>query len=211
MNTLLKLAALMALTLLPFPADAESPPLALPAPQTAGGKPLMQVLRDRQSRREFSTNTLPLQTLANLLWAGFGTNRLDGRRTAPSTMNCQVMDLYVATADGVARYDATTHALCPVASGDLRSKTGGQDYVKTAPVALILVADLSRMEKAKPEDRERYAAIDAGCITQNLYLFCAAEGLATVVHEMDRRELPALLHLKPEQRIMLAQSVGFPK
>lgn len=211
MNIRLILISLIALALLHSPAAAESQPLTLPAPQTAGGKPLMQALMERQTRREFSTNALPLQTLANLLWAGFGTNRIDGRRTAPSTMNAQVIDLYVATTQGVMRYDATNHMLRPVAFGDMRGKTGGQDFVKAAPVALILVADLSRLEKARPEDRERYAAIDTGCITQNLYLFCASEGLATVVHEVDRRELPALLKLKPEQRIILAQSVGYPK
>ena len=183
----------------------------LPAPQFNAGKSLWQTLQERQSRREFRTNTVPLQTLANVLWAGFGTNRTDGRRTAPSTMNAQVLDLYVVTAEGTTRYDAARHALVPVVSGDLRGKTGGQDYVKSAPVAILLVADLSRMDKARPEDRERYAAIDAGCVTQNLYLACAAEGLATVVHEMDRRELPGLLALKPEQRLMLAQSIGLPK
>jgi len=211
MNTHLILILVTALALLHSAGAAESQPFALPAPQTAGGKPLMQALMDRQSRREFSPNAIPLQTLANLLWAGSGTNRLDGRRTVPSTMNAQVIDLYVATAEGVMRYDATNHMLRPVASGDVRGKTGGQDFVKAAPVALIFVADLARLEKAKPEDRERYAAIDAGCITQSLYLFCASEGLATVVHEVDRRELPALLKLKPEQRIVLAQSVGYPK
>lgn len=211
MNIYLKLISVSAVALLHTSVTAESQPLTLPAPQTTGGKPLMQALKERQSLREFRTNAIPLQTLANLLWAGFGINRADGRRTAPSTMNAQVMDLYVATAEGVMCYDAVNHSLLPVASGDLRGKTGGQDFVKTAPVALILVADLSRMKKAKPEDRERYAAIDAGCITQNLYLFCASEGLATVVHEVDRRELPVFLNLKPEQRIMLAQSVGYPK
>ena len=211
MKLRLILISLIASTVLCFPAAAESLPLKLPAPQTSGGKPLMQALRDRQSRREFSTNSLPVQTLANLLWAGCGTNRLDGRRTAPSTMNAQVIDLYVATAEGVTRYDATNHVLHAVASGDLRSRTGGQDFVKAAPLALIFVADLSRLSKARPEDRERYAAIDTGCITQNLYLFCASEGLATVVHEVDRGELTALLKLKPEQRIILAQSVGLSK
>jgi nitroreductase len=212
MNVRLILILLAAATLWLAPAaNAEPQSVALPAPQTATGKPLMQALMDRQSRREFSPQALPVPMLANLLWAGCGTNRVDGRRTAPSTMNAQTIDLYVATAQGVMRYDATNHLLCPVASGDMRGKTGGQEFVKTAPVALIFVADLSRLAKANPADRERYAAIDAGCIAQNLYLFCASEGLATVVHEMDRRELSALLKLKPEQRIILAQSVGYPK
>lgn len=190
---------------------AELTSIALPQPQIDAGRPLMQVLRDRKSTREFSANTLPLQTLANLLWAGFGTNRIDGHRTAPSTMNAQEIEIYVALATATYAYDALKHCLRPVAAGDLRAKTGGQDFVKTAPVALIYVADLTRLEKAKPEERERYANIDVGFISQNIYLYCASEGLASVVHELDRRELPALLKLKPDQRVLLAQSVGYPK
>jgi len=190
---------------------AELPTIVLPKPQTDGGRPLMEVLRDRKTVREFSTNALPLQTLSDMLWAGFGTNRVDGHRTAPSTMNAQTIDVYVALPDGTYVYEAQGHRLYPIISGDFRAKTGGQDFVKAAPVALIFVADLSRLEKAKPEDRERYANIDAGFISQNIYLYCASERLATVVHELDRRELPSLLKLKPEQRAILAQSVGFPK
>ena len=192
-------------------AAAELQPLSLPQPQTDGGRPLMQVLKDRQTVREFSTNALPLQTLANLLWAGFGTNRVDGRRTAPSAMNSQEIDIYVALRDGTYVYDALRHELRPVAAGDIRGKTGGQDFAKAAPVTLMFVADLPRLAKAKPEERERYAGIDTGSISQNIYLFCASEGLAAVVHELDRRQLPALLNLKPDQRIILAQAVGYPK
>jgi len=192
-------------------AAAELQPIALPPPQTDGGRPLMQVLRDRKTIREISTNALPLQTLANLLWAGFGTNRVDGHRTAPSAMNSQEIDIYVALADGTYLYEPQGHRLQPVISEDVRARTGGQDYVKAAPVALIFVADLSRLVKAKPEERERYAGIDTGYISQNIYLFCASEGLASVVHELDRRQLPGLLKLKSDQRLILAQSVGYRK
>jgi nitroreductase len=185
--------------------------IPLPPPQLNAGRPLMQVLKDRKSTREFSANALPLQTLANVLWAGFGTNRVDGHRTAPSTMNSQEVEIYVALAAATYVYEPTNHCLRPVAAGDLRGKTGGQDFVKVAPVALVFVADLARLEKAKPEDRERYASIDVGFISQNIYLCCTSEGLASVVHELDRRELPTLLKLKPEQRVLLAQAVGFPK
>jgi nitroreductase len=192
-------------------AGAELQPIALPPPQTDGGRPLMQVLKDRKTIREISTNALPLQTLANLLWAGFGTNRVDGNRTAPSAMNSQEIDIYVALAGGTYLYEPRDHRLWPVISEDTRAKTGGQDYVKAAPVALIFAADLSRLVKAKPEERERYAGIDTGYISQNIYLYCASEGLASVVHELDRRQLPSLLKLKPDQRLILAQSVGYPK
>ena len=110
-------------------AAAELQPLLLPQPQTEIGRPLMQVLLDRKTTREFGTNSLPLQTLANLLWAGFGTNRVDGHRTAPSTMNARSIELYVALAGGTYVYEPDAHRLRPVAAGDLRAQTGGQDFV----------------------------------------------------------------------------------
>jgi len=190
----------------------ELSPISLPAPQTEGGMPFMQVLKERRSTREFSSKPLPPQMLANLLWAGFGINRAtNAHRTAPSAMNSQEIDIYVATADGVYLYDAKANQLQPILAGDLRAKTGGQDYVKSAPVALLFVADLSRLAKAKPEDRERYASIDTGYISQNVYLFCASAGLSSVVHELDRALFQETLKLKPDQKIILAQSVGFPR
>jgi len=187
-------------------------PLQLPDPETHAGRPLMAALKQRQTLREFSSRALTQQHLANLLWAGFGINRPQtAHRTAPSAMNCQEIDLYLATAEGVYLYDARANRLQPVWEGDARAKTGGQDFVKTAPVAVLLVADLTRLAKAPPADRERYAWLDAGCISQNLYLYCASEGLATVVHELNRSPLQEVLKLRPEQKVILAQSVGFPK
>ena len=196
-----------------FPVTAgELGPIALPAPQTDGGKPFMQVLKERHSTREFSPKALPPQMLADLLWAGFGINRAtNAHRTAPSAMNSQELDIYVATAEGVYLYDAKANQLQPVAAGDIRGQTGGQDFVKTAPVALLFVADLSRLVKAKPEERESYAWIDTGYVSQNIYLFCASAGLASVVHELDRAKLADALKLRPEQKIILAQAVGFAK
>ena len=186
--------------------------IQLPPPQTDGGKPFMRVLKERRSTREFATNALPPQVLSDLLWAGFGINRPDiEHRTAPSAMNSQEIDLYVATVEGLYLYEAKAHQLQPVAAGDHRTKTGGQDFVKQAPVALVFVADLPRLAKAKPEERERYASIDTGFISQNIYLFCASEGLGSVVHDLDRAKLKDTLKLTPNQRIILAQSVGFPK
>jgi len=194
------------------PAGAAEPaPVQLPPPQTEGGQPFLRVLRERKTVREISPKPLPPQLLSGLLWAGFGINRPgNGHRTAPSAINSQEIDLYVATKEGVFLYEPKTNQLLPVASGDLRGRTGGQDFVKTAPVALVFVADLSRLSKAPPKEREHYAWIDTGYISQNVYLFCASEGLATVVHELDRGPLKAVLRLKPDQTIILAQSVGFP-
>jgi nitroreductase len=190
---------------------AELKPVPLPAPQTDGGKPLMQALKERRTIREFKPDPLPAQTLANLLWAAFGINRpASGHRTAPSAMNSQEVDIYVALPEGLYLYDARTNALTPVLAGDLRALTTGQPAFKQAPVVRIFVADLSRLAKAKPESRRFYADVDTGYISQNVYLYCASAGLATVVHDLDRAPLLTVMKLRPEQQIILAQPVGYP-
>ncbi len=187
--------------------------MSLPPAQFTGGKPFMQVLQERKSTREFTAEALESQTLANLLWAAYGTNRPDGHRTVPSAMNSQEMDLYVFTATGVYLYDSKLNQLTPVKAGDLRPKLSGQAYVKQAPVSLLYVADLARLVKAKPEEKDFYAAVDTGYVSQNVYLFCASEGLGTVVYSVSgtRAELINLLGLRPEQKPILAQSIGKPK
>lgn len=183
--------------------------VALPKPQTDGGKPLMQALRDRKSTRAFTSQKLPEQVLSNLLWAAWGTNRPDDKRTAPSAMNKQEIDVYVVLAEGAYAYDAKAHALKPVASGDLRAQTGGQPFVKDAPLNLVYVADLAKMSGGA-EQAVWYGAA-AGFISQNVYLYCASEGLATVVRGMvDRTALAGPLSLRPDQRIVLSQTVGYP-
>jgi hypothetical protein len=123
-------------------------PVQLPPPQTAGGRPLMEVLNDRKSTREFGSGTLSQQTLSNLLWAAFGINRPDGRRTAPSAMNWQEVGIYVATPAGVYVYDAKTNLLEPVLAGDYRAATGTQSFVKDAAVNLVYISDLSKTDGA---------------------------------------------------------------
>lgn len=188
-------------------------PIPLPQPRNEGGKPLMQALKERRTIREISPAKLPLQTLSDLLWAGFGVNRPQiDHRTAPSAMNSQEIEIYVATADGVSRYDAKANQLLPVTRQDIRLQTGSQPFVTNAPVALIFVADFAKMEKAKGPQKDYYSAIDTGFISQNVYLYCASEGLATVVHDLpDRAKLGKALQLKPDQKIVLAQAVGFPQ
>jgi nitroreductase len=172
----------------------------------------MAALKKRQSHKEFSPRPLTAQALSDVLWAGFGINRPEtGHRTAPSAMNLQELDLYVAMADGLYLYEAKPHQVRRVLTGDLRAKTGGQPALQQAPVVLIVVADFSRMEKAKPADRDFYAAIDAGFISENVYLCCASVGLGTVVHELSRPPLAAAMQLRAEQRIIIAQSIGYPK
>jgi SagB-type dehydrogenase family enzyme len=205
---------LLVLGLSPILAAAqELRPLELPKPQTDGGRPLMQVLRDRHSTREFKTDKLPLQVLSNLLWAAFGINRPEtGKRTAPSAMNWQEVDIYVALPEGLYVYDAKAHRLNPILADDVRAATGGQDFVKGAPLNLVYVADLARTKDAGAEEKNFYTTIDVGFIGQNVYLFCASEGLATVVRgTVDRAALAKLMKLRPEQKIIVAQTVGYPK
>jgi SagB-type dehydrogenase family enzyme len=187
--------------------------IKLPAPRTSGGKPLMQVLKDRHSSREFSGRELPADVLSNLLWAAFGINRPGtGGRTAPSAHDWEEIDVYVATAKGLYLYEPQDHALREILAQDVRAKTGMQPFVEEAPVNLVYVADLTRMTEATPEDKAWYSGPDAGFIAQNVYLFCASEGLAVVVRGMvDRRALGELMSLTPEEKIVLAQTIGYPK
>jgi SagB-type dehydrogenase family enzyme len=187
--------------------------IQLPKPQTDGGKPLMQVLKDRSSSREFSPEKLPIQVLSNLLWAAWGINRPDsGKRTAPSAVSYQEIDIYVATSDGLYLYDAKTHMLKPILSEDIRALTGRQPFVKDAPVNFVYVADYSKMTRSSNEDKDLFSAANTGCIAQNVYLFCASERLATVLRaSIDRPALAKAMNLRPDQRIILSQTVGYPK
>ena len=194
------------------PRAEELKPILLPAPQTQGGKPLMEALKQRRTTREILPDKLPMQVLANLLWSGFGVNRPEsGQRTAPSAMNSQEVELYVALPEGLYVYEAKPHQLKPLLDKDLRAKTSRQPFATNAPVVLVYVADLPRLSRANPDQRPFYAGIDTGCISQNIYLYCASEGLATVVYDLDRAPLAAAMNLRPEQRIILAQAVGYPK
>jgi len=169
----------------------------LPQPDMRGGKPLMQVLHERHSTREFSAKALPQQELSNLLWAAAGVNRpQSGQRTAPSARDWREIDVYVAMADGVYLYEPVAHALRRVVAGDLRARTGVQDFVATAAVNLIYVANLERMSGADAGQRDFYGATDTGFIAQNVYLYCASAGLGTVVRgSVDREALAAALGL----------------
>jgi nitroreductase len=184
-------------------------PVTLPAPQTSGGKPLMQALKERKSTREFSPEKLSPQVLSNLLWAGWGINREDGHRTAPSSSDRQEIEIYAVMADGAYAYDAKANALKPVVSGDLRKLTGSQPFVGEAPLNLVYVADFSKMGNADENAKNATANANTGFIAQNVYLFCASEGLGAVVRgSVPRAELTKALNLRPDQRITLAQTVG---
>lgn len=173
----------------------------------------MQALKQRHTSREFKSKQLPQQILSNLLWAAFGVNRPgSGGRTAPSAHDAQDIDVYVVTAQGTYRYEARAHSLIGVRTGDLRALTGIQDFVKDAPVNLVYVADFSRFPRDSDADKIFYSAADAGHISENVYLYGASENLAVMVRAyIDKPALAKALGFNAQQRIVLAQSIGYPK
>ena len=189
------------------------PTIQLLPPQTEGGKPLMQALKERKSMRTFSTKELPLQVLSDLLWAASGINRPEsGGRTAPTAKNMQEIDIYVAKKEGLYLFDPKAGALVPVLAEDIRAFTGEQSFVKDAPIDLIYVTDHTKMENLTGEQKDFYSATDTGFISENVYLFCASSGLATVVRGwINKLTLTKVMKLRPSQNIILAQTVGYPK
>src|SRR3989339_955644 len=186
--------------------------IKLPKPQMEIGRPLMQVLKDRKPTREFSSAKLSEQTLSNLLWAADGINRPDGKRTAPSSMDMQETSIYVASHDRLYVYDAKENALRLIIKEDIRALTGRQPFVKEAAINLVYVSDISKMSKMAEKDIYLNAGADVGFIAQNVYLYCASEGLATVVRGyFDAATLSKKMNLKDNQKVILAQSVGYPK
>jgi nitroreductase len=190
----------------------ELPALDLPPPRNEGGKPLIEALRLRRSIREYSTRPLPAQVLSDLLWAAFGINRpASGDRTAPYWRHVLVIDIYGATVDGVWLYEPKAHKLLPHLRRDIRAETGMQDFVAKAPLNLVYVAHGERMRDISAEDRRLYASVDTGFIGQNVYLFCASEGLATVFRAaLDYTKLARTMELGTGQFVTFAQSVGYP-
>ncbi|MEK4032375.1 SagB/ThcOx family dehydrogenase [Methylocystis sp. IM3] len=213
MSTLTKLALGMMGRLRPKPARGEaSETIVLPEPQKEGGIPLMEAISKRRSDREFSGQELPLPLLSNLLWAAYGVNRADGHRTAPSALDAQEIDVYVALPSGAYLYDATANQLQLIASSDLRSITGYQDFVDDAPLDLVFVADYSRLKLVPVALRESYASVAAGAISQNVYLFAAGNGLATVIRAwIDREAIANALGLSHDHQVLLSQTVGYLK
>jgi SagB-type dehydrogenase family enzyme len=185
----------------------------LPSPSSDAGGSLMAALENRKSTRSFSSRPLPRQMLSNLLWAAFGINRPDtGFRTAPSPKNSQEIDIYAATGDGLYLYDAHFHQLVQLNKDDIRRFCGKQGFVAKAPLNLIFVADFSKLGDRDEDKKWFYAAADTGFISQNVYLFCAASGLGTVVRDwIERAVLAEKMSLGNEQRIILAQTVGYPQ
>ena len=197
-------------------------PISLPKPEKDGGKSVLAALQERRTNRNISDKPLPMQTLSNLLWAAFGVNREQGNfgkpgRTAPSASNSQEIDLYVALPEGVYLYEAIPHRLTPVVAGDFR-KRSGRGAAATAPVNIFYVVDLARYVLEgnpdrrinDPEVQKSYYYCAVGLIAQNVYLFAASQGLAAWFHNCDKTNTPKEFKLRPDQRVLFAQTVGYP-
>lgn len=183
--------------------------IKLPEPSKKGGKPLMQALNERHSSRDYLNKELTPQQMADLLWAANGINRADGRRTAPSARNKQEIDIYITTAKGIFNYDAAKNSLISVSKDDIRAKTGSQPFVKDAAINILYVCDKTKAASSDEKAMLVCAAFAAGAIAQNVYLYCASEGLGSVVRGMfNSDELSGLLKLNSDQFIVMAQTVG---
>lgn len=213
MNTLTKMALGLMGQLKDRPPHGESTTrVSLPPPRMTGGMPLMDALKARQSQRAFETMPLAMQTLSDLLWAAGGINRAElGGRTAPSALNAQEIDIHVALPAGLYRYEPVEHAMHLEVARDLRRITGYQDFTDDAALDLVFVADHGRMKLVPAAQREAYASTAVGAIAQNVYLYCASAGLATVIRAwIDRDALARAMGLEPDRHVLLAQTVGLP-
>ena len=191
--------------------------IILPEPQIDLEFPLMKALETRRSKRKWKDAPLSEQELSNLLWAACGISkekcgRVKSKRTAPSACNAQEIRVYVLLKKGVFLYDEESHALVEMLTRDIREHTGTQKMMKSAPMGLVYVADLSRMTSPflRSEEAKRFSAwVDTGFISQNVYLYCAAANLGTVVLSLvDRDKLHELMQLKEHEKIVLTQVVG---
>lgn len=181
----------------------------LVAPEKTGGMPLMEALNKRHSSRNISSKKISVQELSNLLWAAFGNSRDEsGKRTAPTANDTRAMDVYVIMDNGTYKYSAEDHSLDMVTEKDLRNFAGKQDFVYTAPVNLVYVADYSKLKEGS--DKEIYSGAHAGFISENVYLYCTSAGLGTVVRAwVDKENLAKEMGLKETQKIILVQTVGY--
>jgi len=188
-------------------------PIKLLPPQTKKGKSLMEALEGRCTTREYSDRAMSLQDISNVLWAANGINRAkEMKHTAPTAVNWQEIDVYAVLGKGIYLYDPHDSTLYPVVKGDLREQAGTQEYVKTAPLNLIYVADYAKMKSAEEAKKESYASADAAFIAENVYLLCAAFDMGCVVRaSVDREKLSVTMKLRSEQKIVLGQTVGFLK
>ncbi len=194
-----------------FAPTTTPPPQPSPSPVAAGSATLQQALKDRKSASGFLAQPVPRPKILELLWAAWGINRPDsGKRTAPSAMNAQEIDLYMLTAEGAFLYDAKANGLTPVSEQDLRAKATSAGSLKDAAVQIVFVADYAKLRGSSQSQKELWSAAHAGFIGQNIYLFCAAEGLGARFYAgIDKTALQASLALREGQAVIFGQAVGY--
>jgi nitroreductase len=191
--------------------------IKLTLPDKNKGIPVMQALNQRKTTRELSDKKLSIQQLSELLWAANGVNREDGKRTAPAAMNKQFVDIYLVLQEGIYIYDPIKNRLIPFKEGDFRKETGSQEFVSIAPVTLVFVSDLAKIQtlpaqaaNLSKEDKLKWAYIGAGCMAENVHLYCSSEGLGAVVRgSIDGQKFGKIMNMRSEQEVLFAQTVGF--
>jgi nitroreductase len=189
-------------------------PIKLNSPKLDKGISIMQALKNRKSERKLSEKMLSMQHLSELLWAANGVNRENGKQTVPSAMNKHAVDVYVVLQEGVYIYEPVEHQLLPIVEGDFRKLAGMQDYVHTAPVNLIYVADLDKLKDlpmpAPTDEKLKWLHIEAGHQAENVYLYCASEGLGVAERTLiDKEKLSDVIKLRSGQKVISAQAVGY--
>jgi nitroreductase len=185
----------------------------LPSPEVHKSS-FMEILQKRKTSRQFDSKELSSQMVADLLWAANGVNRPEsGKRTAPSAHNWQQIEIYLADSSGIFLYDANHNRLITLLNDDIRKLTGIQKYSGEAPVNLIYVMNKSKMDETRYSEKtlENFSYATVGAIAQNVYLFCAARKLNSAVRgEINKAALHKTMGLNSDQKILLAQSVGYP-
>jgi len=204
----MKQIIILALFLISVSLSAQT--ISLPKPQTKGGIGIMDALRNRKTSRNFSAKELDKQKISNLLWSANGINRTDvSKRTAPSASNCQEIEIFTFTKEGIYLYDAKKNSLILRKKGDYRKQVGAQPFMTKAPVILVFASDLDKMKKYDSDHQKFYSATDVGFVSQNVYLYCASVNLATVVcGSIDYKVLNELIGMK-NGKVLLAQPVGY--
>ncbi len=188
--------------------------IKLPAPDLSQKSlTVVEALAQRHSVREYANKELTLQEISNLCWAACGESRDNEHITAASAMNRQEVRLYVFTKDGVCEYLAHENVLKPVADGDNRKLVAGpQDFVKDAPVCLVMVVDYDKFGMKEHPHATEMCCVDVGNVSENVNLYCQAVGLATVPRgTMDSEGIVKLLGLTESQVPVLNNPVGWPK
>lgn len=182
-----------------FASNALAEDIRLPEPDKTGKTTLMQALEDRHSDREFSDREIDERTLSSILWAAYGVNRDDGKRTIPTAMDKKDLAVYVFTKNGIWLYDADNNLLKQQSDQNYMDLFQKQDYMTTVPVILVYTGST-----------EDYAAMHAGSSYQNVELYAAANNMASIVRGFfEHDKVAEVLKLPKEQRVIISQAIGW--